>query len=193
MPVQPAYIQAPTQHQMFHAQPVAAQMPNMTMTPPASTITMAPPVGARVSMRATKGQTNRYDDFVQQITLKPGTYASDGNNLYMMEDIGNKSNMLNMLKAIPTWQQKIGQNWSPDTAYVQQLSCDSHHQTPWIPTYWNTDMSGQQCNMMTSNMMNGNMMSNNMMNGNMMTSNMMTNNSGYLTNEGYSCYQDYST
>ena len=180
MPVQPTYIQAPAEQQMFQAQPV----PNITMTPTVGTITMAPPVGARVSMRATKGQTNRYDDFVQQITLKPGTYASDGNNLCMMEDIGNKSNMLNMLKAIPTWQQKIGQNWSPDTAYVQQLAYDSHHQC-------------QQCNMMTSNMMNGNMMTSNMMNGNMMTSNMMngnmmTNNSGYLANEGYGCYQDYS-
>jgi hypothetical protein len=82
-----------------------------------------------------------YDDFVQQI--KPGTYASNGNNLYMLEDIGNTSSMRNMLMAYPTWQQKINQTWSPDTAYVQQLSCDSQCQTPWSPTYWNTDMASQ--------------------------------------------------
>ena len=188
MPVQPTYIQTPAQHQMFQTQPVAAQMSppvgNFTMSPPVGNITMSPPAGTRVSMRATKGQTTKYDDFVQQITLKPGTYASNGNNLYMMEDVGNKSNMLNMLTALPTWRQKIDQNWSPDTAYVQQLACDSHHQC-------------QQYNMMTNNMRNGNMMTNNMMYGNLMTGNMlngnmMNNNSGYLANEGYSCYQDYS-
>ena len=92
-------------------------------------------------MRATKGQTSKYDDFVQQSTLKPGTYASDGNNLYMLEDVGNTSSMRHMLTAFPTWQQKINQNWSPDTAYVQQLTCDSHHHTPWSPTYWNTNMA----------------------------------------------------
>ena len=68
-------------------------MPNMTMSTP---------VGTRVSMRANKGQTSKYDDFVQQITLMPGTYASDGNNLYMLEDIGNTNRMRNMLKAYPT-------------------------------------------------------------------------------------------
>ena len=80
---------------------------------------MSTPVGNRVSIRATKGQTSKYDDFVQQITLKTGTYASDGNNLYLLEDIWQK--------------QKIDQTWSPDTAYVQHLTCDSHCQTPWLP------------------------------------------------------------
>ena len=114
----------------------------------------------------------------------------------MLEDVGNKGNMLNMLSALPTWQQKIDQTWSPDTAYVRQLACDSHPQTNWSPTYWS--------NMMTSNMMNGNMMTNrnmmtsqqdNMMIGNMMTNtggNMMNTNSGYFANDGYSCYEDYS-
>jgi hypothetical protein len=152
-------------------------------------------------MRSSKGQTTKYNDFVQQITLKPGTYASDGNNLYMLEDVGNKGNMLNMLTALPTWQQKIDQNWSPDTAYVQQLACDRHPQTHWSPTYWNTNMINQQSNMMTSNMMTNtgrNMMTSqqgNMMIGNMMTNtsgNMMNTNSSYLTHEGYSCYEDYS-
>jgi hypothetical protein len=117
MAVQPAYIQSHPQHQMLPAQPVPAQMPNMTMSTP---------VGTRVSMRANKGQTSKYDDFLQQITLKPGTYASDGNNLYMLEDIGNTSSMRNLLTTFPTWQQKINQTWSPDTAYIQQLACDSH-------------------------------------------------------------------
>jgi hypothetical protein len=194
--VQPTYIQQPVQHQVFQAQPVAPQMGNFTMSPPVGNITMSPPAGTRVSMRSTKGQTTKYDDFVQQITLKPGTYASDGNNLYMLEDVGNKGNMMNMLTALPTWQQKFDQTWSPDTAYVRQLACDSHPQTNWSPTYWS--------NMMTSNMMNGNMMTNrnmmtsqqdNMMIGNMMTNtggNMMNTNSGYFANEGYSCYEDYS-
>ena len=123
----------------------------------------------------------------------------------MLEDIGNTSNMMNMLKAIPTWQQKNNQNWSPDAAYVQQLTCDSHHQPPWSPTYWNTDMTSQQSNRMNVNMMNGNMMTNTggnmmytnaltntMMNTIMMNSDVITNNSGYNNNEGYSCYEDYS-
>jgi hypothetical protein len=178
------------------------------MTPTVGTVTMAPPVGARVSMRATKGQTNRYDDFVQQINLKPGTYTSDATNLYMLEDIGNTSSMRYMLTAFPTWQQKINQNWSPDTAHVQQLSCDSHQQTCQQCNMMNVNMmtgiimtnstmNMMNANMMTSNMMNGNTVTGNMMNGNMMTSNMVagnmvSNNSGHITNEGYSCYQDTS-
>ena len=152
---------------MLLAQPVPAQMSNMTMSTP---------VGTRVSMRANKGQSSMYDDFVQQI--KPGTYASNGNNLYMLEDIGNTSSMRNMLMAYPTWQQKINQTWSPDTAYVQQLACDSHCQTPWSPTYWNTDMASQQGVMMYTNVL-----TNNMMNTNMMNSNMMSYNSGDLNNK----------
>ena len=64
------------------------------MSPPMANIMMSPPVGTMISMRATKGQTTKYDDFVQQVTLKPGTYATDGNNLYMLEGIGNRSNMM---------------------------------------------------------------------------------------------------
>ena len=124
-PQQHAYTQSPPQHQMAQAQPVPAHRPNTTMSTP---------VGNRVSIRATKGQTSKYDDFVQQITLKTGTYASDGNNLYLLEDISNTSSTRNMLTALPIWQkQKIDQTWSPDTAYVQHLTCDSHCQTPWSP------------------------------------------------------------
>jgi hypothetical protein len=63
-------------------------------------------------MRANKGQTSKYDDFMQEITLRPGMYASDGNNLYMLENTSNKSIMRNMPTAFPTWQQKLNQNWS---------------------------------------------------------------------------------
>ena len=71
----------------------AASLHSVTSTAPdghspASTCTNAQhdDVCTRISMRANKGQTSKYDDFVQQITLKPGTYASDGKNLYVLED-----------------------------------------------------------------------------------------------------------
>jgi preprotein translocase subunit SecB len=92
----------------------------------------------------------------------------------MLEDINNTSSIWNMLTAYPTWQQKINQTRSPDTAYVQQLSFE----TPWSPTYWNTDMASQQ-----GVMMNTNVLTNNMMNTNMMNSNMMSYNSGDLNNK----------
>ena len=47
---------------------------------------MQMPVNTRTSARANKGQTSRYDDFVQQITLAPGRYAYNGSNLYKLED-----------------------------------------------------------------------------------------------------------
>ena len=154
----PAYCQPSTHQQMFQNPPVAAQIPGIPMPPLSSSMTMSPPVGTKVSMRSTKGQTNRYDDFVQQLTLRPGTYVSDGNNLYMLEEVGNKSNVMNMVTTIPPWQQKLGQNLSPDTAYACQLTCDSHHQTPWSPTYWNNDITNQLSNMMINNIMNVNIM-----------------------------------
>jgi hypothetical protein len=76
-------------------------MPNMTMSTP---------VGTRVSMRANKGQTSKYDDFVQPITVKPGTYASDGNNLYMLEDVGNTNSIRNMLTAYPPGSSRSTSN-----------------------------------------------------------------------------------
>ena len=51
-------------------------------------------------------------------------------------------------------------------------------------------MASQHSNMMTSNMMANN--GGNMMYTIMMNSNMMPDNSGYLNNEGYSRYEDYS-
>ena len=64
------------------AQPT--QMPSMPVGRPVST---------RVSARATKGQTTRYDDFVLQITLSPGTYASDSIRLFKLEETGNMSTL----------------------------------------------------------------------------------------------------
>ena len=75
-------------------------------------LTMSTPVGTRVSMRANK------------VTLKPGTYVSDGNNLFMLEDSGITSSKRNMPTAYPIWQQNYNQTWLPDTAYVR-------HQAPW--------------------------------------------------------------
>jgi hypothetical protein len=45
----------------------------------------------RRSTRVNKGQTNKYQDFVQQIQLSPGTYASDGANLYKLEDTSTEN------------------------------------------------------------------------------------------------------
>ena len=102
---------------MLNIQPVPAiptQMPSMPMTMPVST---------RVSSRIIKGQTSKYDDFAQQIALKPGTYASDGTNLFKLEDIGNTSNM-NLHVTYPSWQPNNPQTWS-------HLDCDGYQQTPW--------------------------------------------------------------
>ena len=90
----------------------------------------------------------------------------------MLEDIGNTGSMRNMLMAYPTWQQNNNQTWSPDTAYVQHLACDSHYQTPWSPTYWKTDRASKK----------GDVMNSNVLYTNMMNSNVMNYNSGYLNN-----------
>ena len=106
----------------------------------------------------------------------------------MLEDIGNEGNMMNMITvgmAAEDWPELVTRN-----SHVHQLTCDSHQQTPSSPTYWNTDMTNQQSNMMTNNMMNvnmmnGNMMTNtsgNMMNSNMMNVTMMTDNGNMMTN-----------
>ena len=103
--------QAYRQPQECPSQPV--QVPVLTRTPPRP---MQIPVGTRVSNRANKGQTSKYDDFVQHINLAPGTYACDGANLYKLED----TNTINH------------QVWTPDTAYVQALTHD-RYQRPWVP------------------------------------------------------------
>ena len=81
----------------------------------------------RVSARANKGQTSRYDDFVQHINLVPGTYACDGANLYKLEDTNSNNHQV----------------WTPDAAYVQALIADGY-QTPWVPNLWNTDTVAKQ-------------------------------------------------
>ena len=87
------------QHKYQHSMPgVSGEHHNLWLCSQ-SNMTMFTPVGTRVSMRANKGQTSKNDDFVQQITLNPGTYASDSNNLYMLEDVGNTNSMRNIIKA----------------------------------------------------------------------------------------------
>ena len=56
---------------------------------------MQMPVTTRTSARANKGQTSRYNDFVQQITIAPGRYAYNGNNLYKLEDTSFATHPLN--------------------------------------------------------------------------------------------------
>ena len=85
------------------------------------------PVSTRASARANKGQTSRYDDFVQQITLAPGRYAYNGSNLYKLEDTSINNHQV----------------WAPDTACVQALACEMY-QTHWVPDYWATDVVTKQ-------------------------------------------------
>ena len=121
-PMLPAAPQAYRQPQECPSQPV--QVPVLTRTPPRP---MQIPVGTRVSNRANKGQTSKYDDFVQHINLAPGTYACDGANLYKLEN----TNTINT------------QVWTPDTAYVQALTYDKYL-TPWVPNLWNTEVATKQ-------------------------------------------------
>ena len=82
------------------------QMPNMAV---------GMPVRTRVSARSNKGQTTRYDDFVQQINLRPGNYATDGIRLFILEETNNMSSM-----AYINQQQNTQLAWSPEAAYVQR-------------------------------------------------------------------------
>ena len=70
-PMPPAYTQAVPQPSMVH-------VPSMTTL---SSI--------RVSSRSNKGQTSKYDEFVQQLTIEPGNYVTDGINLFKMENTSN--------------------------------------------------------------------------------------------------------
>ena len=88
-----------------------------------------------VSARSNKGQTTRYDDFVQQITLRPGNYATDGIRLFRLEETNSMSSM-----ACTNQQQNTQLAWSPDAAYVQQLNGEGN--------YWYMDTAAQQRNMM---------------------------------------------
>ena len=93
-------------------------MPNMSMSTPAYT---------RQSSRVNKGQTTRYDDFVQQVTIKPGTYVSDGTNLYKLEDTSET-------------------NMNMNTAYIQQLPSDGYQYMPGAHTYWNSNTTNMAQN-----------------------------------------------
>ena len=76
-------------------------------------------VSPRVSARANKGKTSRYDDFVQQITTKVQQITNQVQqiaNLYKLEDTGINNHQV----------------WKSDTAYLQYMPSD-RHQTPWVP------------------------------------------------------------
>ena len=142
----PVYRQTVHQPQLRPIQAAPASPPQIPMQIPVST---------RVSARANKGQTSKYDDYVQQITLAPGTYAYDGTNLYRLEDTNINNHQV----------------WTPDTAYVQNLTCDMY-QTPWVTDYWATDVTTEQFHQQ----------------GNMTYQNY---NSGYLNNDVYGSYEAF--
>lgn len=146
------------------------------------------PVSTRVSARSNKGMTRRYDDFVQQISLKPGTYASDGTNLFKLEDIGNRT-MEHLHRQQNTWQQNIQpqntwqqnilpqntwqQNFLPQNTWQQNIP----PQNTWQQNYWSPDTANVAhlaCDMHDQAHW-GNMF----------------NNGGYLSNDVYSCYGDF--
>ena len=121
-PMLPATPQVYRQIQQCPSQPM--QVPVLTIPPPRPTQV---PVSTRVSTRANKGQTSKYEDFVQHINLMPGTYACDGANLYKLEDTNSTNHQV----------------WTPDTAYVQAVTHD-RYQAPWIPSLWNKDAVTKQ-------------------------------------------------
>ena len=110
--------------QMLPATLVPVQPQQMTSTPAGM------PVSTRVSARTTKGQTTRYDDYVQQINLRPGTYVTDGIRLFKLEDTSNMSSMV-----YANQQQNPQLAWPPATACVQQLNGEKN--------YLYTDMATQ--------------------------------------------------
>ena len=50
---------------------------------------MTTPSSIRVSSRTNNGQTSKYDKFMQQLTIEPGNYVTDGINLFKMENTSN--------------------------------------------------------------------------------------------------------
>ena len=179
-PSQSAPQAAPT-FQMTPTQPVP-DTPTLNQEP------VVVPMSTRVSARSNKGMTRRYDDFVQQISLKPGTYASDGTNLFKLEDIGNRT-MEHLHRQQNTWQQNIQpqntwqqnilpqntwqQNFLPQNTWQQNIP----PQNTWQQNYWSPDTANVAhlaCDMHNQAHW-GNMF----------------NNGGYLSNDVYSCYGDF--
>ena len=103
---------------------------------PATIVSVQPPQMPRVSSRSNKGQTTRYDDFVQQINLKSGNYATDGIRLFRLEETNNMSSM-----SCTNQKQNTQLAWSLDAAYVQQLNGERN--------YWYMDTATKQRHMMT--------------------------------------------
>ena len=82
-------------------------------------------------------------------------YAYDGTTLYRLEDTSINNHQV----------------WTPDTAYVQALACNTY-QTPWVTDYWTTDAVTEQFHQQ----------------GNMIYQNY---NSGSLNNDVYGSYEAF--
>ena len=137
--VSPGFNQAAPQPSMADSPNMPTMMPNMSMPVPSMAysptvpammmpnMSMSTPAYTRQSSRVNKGQTTRYDDFVQQVTIKPGTYVSDGTNLYKLEDTSET-------------------NMNMNTAYIQQLPSDGYQYMPGAHTYWNSNTTNMAQN-----------------------------------------------
>ena len=80
---------------------------------------MHTPVSPRVSARANKGKTSRYDDFVQQITAKVQQITQQ------VQQIANTYNLD---------ENNNNQTWTANPAYIQYLPIDRQmHQTLLMP------------------------------------------------------------
>ena len=84
------------------------------------------PVSPRVSSRANKGKTSRYDDFVQQITAKVEQITQQ------VQQFANTYNL----------DENSNQTWTANPAYIQYLSMDRQmHQTLLMPNTYHQNYS----------------------------------------------------
>ena len=58
------------------------------ITAPTQMANIPMPTSRRVSTRPNKGQTSKYDDFVEQLNIEPGNYMTDSITLFKMEETG---------------------------------------------------------------------------------------------------------
>ena len=73
------------------------------------------PTSRRVSTRPNKGQTSKYDDFVEQLNLEPGNYMTDDKTLFRMEETGTPA--INM-----SYVPHPYQTWPLHTAHIQNIT-----------------------------------------------------------------------
>ena len=100
---------------------IVQQLPPHTIQPAPVSPPQVPvhtPVSPRVSSRANKGKTSRYDDFVQQITAKIQQITQQ------VQQIANTYNL----------DETSNQTWTANPAYIQYLPMDRQmHQTLLMP------------------------------------------------------------